>query len=104
EEELQALAGEISGEAAKRNLDAVTLYHRTRASSQFRAAAEHIRDRLREYGFTDAAILEFPADGSTMFGTQKSRPAWDVELAELWELTPDGEGGWTPARKLGDWA
>ena len=104
EDELKELAGEISGEAAKRNLDAVTLYHRTRASSQFRAAAGHVHDRLREYGLSDTTILEFPADGTTMFGTQKSRPAWDVSFAELWELAPGGESGWTRARKLGDWA
>ena len=26
-----------------------------------------------------------------MFGTQKSRPAWDVEFAELWELDAKGQ-------------
>ncbi|MEM9617473.1 MAG: hypothetical protein AAF936_05885 [Pseudomonadota bacterium] len=83
---LDAIAQELSGEAAKRNLDTITLYHRMRASSQFRQSAEHIRDELRGYGFSDARILEYPADGETMFGTQKSRPAWDVAFAELWEL------------------
>ena len=85
------IAEESSGVSAKRNLDTITLYHRTRASSQFRQAAEHILEKLREYGLEDAEILEFPADGETMFGTQKSRPAWDVEFAELWELDKDGE-------------
>lgn len=100
---LDAIAQELSGEAAKRNLDTITLYHRTRASSQFRQSAEHIRDELRDYGFSDARILEYPADGETMFGTQKSRPAWDVEFAELWELRKNGEGDWERTRKLGDW-
>ena len=36
------IAEESSGVSAKRNLDTITLYHRTRASSQFRQAAEHI--------------------------------------------------------------
>ena len=107
EADLAALAQEISGEAAKRNLDTVSTFHRTRASSEFRAAAEHIHGALKEYGFSDARILEFPADGRTMFGTQKSRPAWDVNFAELWELRPgeNGENGdWVRAAKLGDWA
>jgi hypothetical protein len=86
----RALAEEISGEAAKRNLDTLTLYHRTRASSQFRQAAEHVLGQLQAYGIDNAEILEFPADGRTMFGTQKSRPAWDVSFAELWELDADG--------------
>ncbi len=102
EKHLLMIAQELSGEEAKRNLDRVTLYHRTRASSQFRQAAEHIRDELRSYGYDDARIIEYPADGKTMFGTQKSRPAWDVNFAELWELK-ENDGAWERARKLGDW-
>ncbi len=104
EADLAALAGEISGEAAKRNLDSLSTFHRTRASSQFRAAAEHIHGKLKDYGFTDARILEFPADGRTLFGTQKSRPTWDVNFAELWQLRRDENGEWVRERKLGDWA
>jgi aminopeptidase YwaD len=91
ESTIAAIADETSGVAAKRNLDTVTLYHRTRAGSQFRQAAEHVLARLQAYGFEDAGILEYPADGKTMFGTQKSRFAWDVDFAELWELDGDGQ-------------
>jgi aminopeptidase YwaD len=96
---LEALATETSGESAKRNLDRITLYHRTRASSQFRAAAEHIRDQLQRYGYADARILEYPADGVTMFGTQKSRMAWQAESAQLWEVDAQG----ARRRRLADW-
>jgi hypothetical protein len=90
ESTIALLAEETSGISAKRNLDTITLFHRTRASSQYRRAAEHILGKLKEYGLQDAQILEYPADGETMFGTQKSRPAWDVEFAELWELDAEG--------------
>ena len=90
ESTISAIAEEASGISAKRNLDTITLYHRTRASSQFRQAADHVLTRLREYGFDNAEILEYPADGKTLFGTQKSRLAWDVEFAELWELDSAG--------------
>ena len=90
ESTIAVIAGETSGVSAKRNLDTITLYHRTRASSQFRQAAEHVLGRLHEYGFDNAEIIEYPADGETMFGTQKSRPSWDVEFAELWELDANG--------------
>lgn len=96
---LNAVATETSGESAKRNLDRITLYHRTRASSQFRAAAEHIRDQLQRYGYADARILEYPADGVTMFGTQKSRLAWEAESARLWEVDAQG----ARLRRLADW-
>lgn len=87
---IESIAQEVSGVSAKRNLDEITLYHRTRASSQFRQAAEHVRDQLEAYGFDNAVIRTYPADGKTFFGTQKSRPGWDVEFAELWELDGDG--------------
>lgn len=96
---LAAVAQETSGESAKRNLDRITLYHRTRAGSQFLAAAEHVQSQLRAYGYADARILTYPADGKTMFGTQKSRPAWEVEAAELWEVDASG----ARLRRLGDW-
>ena len=88
---LEVIAEEVSGISAKRNLDTITLYHRTRASSQFRAAAEHVLAKLTAYGVSDAEILEYPADGTSMFGTQKSRLAWEVDFAELWELGAQGQ-------------
>ena len=94
-----ALAAELSGETAKHNLEFLARLHRQRASRQFRAAAEHIASRLRAYGLEDAEILQFPADGKTMFGTQKSRPAWDAEFAELWELRKTADG-WAPHVRL----
>lgn len=103
ESTIKAISGELSGVEAKRNLDRVTLYHRTRASSQFREAAEFVKTRLNEYGFDDAIVREYPADGKTMFGTQKSRPAWDVEFAELWELAEEN-GQWLKQRRLADWS
>jgi hypothetical protein len=78
EDVLKQIAEETSGEAAKRNLDTITLH--------------------RNYGLEDVELLEYPADGKTMFGTQKSRPVWDVRSAELWEMA-DGKR----VRRLGDW-
>ncbi|WP_417450750.1 M28 family peptidase [Kordiimonas sp.] len=97
---LKSIAAETSGIAAKRNLDEITLYHRTRGSQQFDAAAKLVAERLKSYGFDTVEVMRFPADGKTMFGTQKSRPAWQVDFAELWEIGPDG----TRVRKLADWA
>jgi hypothetical protein len=41
--------------------------------------------------FDNGVMLEYPANGKTLFGTQKSRPAWDVEFTELWQLDSTGE-------------
>ena len=99
---LERIASEVSGTSAKRNLDQVTLYHRMRASKEFNQAAGHIMSQLRAYGYQNAEILKFPADGTTMIGTQKSRLAWNVKFAELWELDKDNHG-WHQVRRLANW-
>ena len=102
EDVLLQIAAEISGEEAKRNLDTLTLEHRMRASGQFDAATAHVMSKLAEYGLEEQRILRYPADGKTMFGTQKSRPAWNVDFAELWEVERR-DGRTVRVRRLADW-
>ncbi|HEV2197874.1 MAG TPA: DUF4910 domain-containing protein [Candidatus Acidoferrum sp.] len=89
EKDVAALANELSGETAKRNLEGIARFHRQRGSQGFHAAAELVAERLRAYGLSDVAILQFPADGRIFYGTQRSRPAWDAEKGELWEVFPE---------------
>src|SRR5580693_9944430 len=86
EKDVAALANELSGETAKRNLEVIATFHRQRGSKGFHSAAELLAERAREYGLSDVAIFEFPADGKIFYGTQRSRPAWDAEVGELWEV------------------
>src|SRR5688572_2527272 len=90
DKEITALATEISGENAKRNLEGFSRHHRMRGSRGFRAAADQIVAELKRYGFADAHIESLPADGTVFYGTQRSRPAWNAEFAELWELDAKG--------------
>jgi aminopeptidase YwaD len=101
EKTVSALAQELSGETAKRNLEFLARLHRQRGSRDFHTAAEFIAARARDYGLTDAHIEQFPADGKIFYGTQRSRPAWDADFAELWELRQK-EGPWVPVDRLGD--
>jgi len=86
EKDVSALVQELSGETAKRNLEGLARFHRQRGSQGFHSAAELVAERARAYGLSDVAILQFPADGKIFYGTQRSRPAWDADFAELWEL------------------
>ena len=86
EQDVAALAKELSGETAKRNLEGIARFHRQRGSQGFHKAAELVAERLLAYGLSDAAILQFPADGEIFYGTQRSRPAWDAEKGELAEI------------------
>jgi len=101
EKDVAALANEISGEAAKRNLEGIARFHRQRGSKGFHEAAELVAERLRAYGLSDVAILQFPADGKIFYGTQRSRPAWDAEEGTLeevqWGSMQDCNGGTTVA-------
>src|SRR6266850_6266379 len=90
EKDVGALANELSGEMAKRNLEGIARFHRQRGSQGFHEAAELVAERLRAYGLSDVAILQFPTDGKIFYGTQRSRPAWDAEVGELMDL---GSGG-----------
>lgn len=90
DKELTQLATEVSGESAMRNLEGFSRQHRMRGSRGFRAAADQIIAELKRYGFTDAHIESLPADGTIYYGTQLSRPAWNAEFAELWELDANG--------------
>ena len=99
---VRAIAAEVSGTAAKRNLQDLTLFHRMRGSRGFRAAAERVRDRAKEYGLSEVEILELPADGTIFYGTQRSRPAWDVDFAELWEQRREGSA-WVDAERIASW-
>ena len=99
---LAAFSQELSGETAKSNLEYIARFHRMRGSRGFRSAAEHIVKQLGDYGLTDARIEQFPVDGKIFYGTQKSRPAWDVDFAELWELR-ETNTGWTRHMRLASW-
>src|SRR5712664_722792 len=90
EKDVAALANELSGETAKRNLEGIARFHRQRGSRGFHEAAELVAERLRAYGLNDVAILQFPADGKIFYGTQRSRPAWDAEVGELTEINLGG--------------
>jgi aminopeptidase YwaD len=83
ESDVAALANELSGETAKRNLEVIATFHRQRGSRGFHSAAELVAERARAYGLSDVQILEFPADGKIFYGTQRSRPGWDAEVGEL---------------------
>src|SRR5215472_2918848 len=86
EKDVRALANELSGETAKRNLEVIATSHRQRGSQGFHVAAELVAERLRAYGLGDVEIFEFPADGKIFYGTQRSRPPWDAQVGELSEL------------------
>jgi hypothetical protein len=99
---LTALSSELSGETARRHLAAISQQHRMRGSKGYRAAAEYIAEQLRSYGLSEVTLNELPADGKIFYGTQRSRPAWDAEFAELWEVVAT-EQDWIRRERVASW-
>ena len=91
DKEITAIASEISGESAKRTVEGLSRQHRMRGSRGYHAAAEQIVAELKRAGLADAHIEALPADGKIFYGTQRSRPPWNAEFAELWEVDANGE-------------
>ena len=91
EKQVAAIANELSGETAKRNLEGLARFHRQRGSKGFHEAAELVAASARAYGLSNVEILRFPADGKILYGSQLSRPAWDAEEGELSEVKESGE-------------
>lgn len=86
EAQIAALANELSGETAKRNLEGLARFHRQRGSQGFHSATALIAERAQAYGLADVEVLRFVTDGRTMYGTQRARRGWDAEQGDLIEI------------------
>ncbi|MTI41723.1 M28 family peptidase [Fulvivirga lutimaris] len=93
---------ELSGEVPKRNLEYISRLHRMRGSDDYNEAIAFISGKLKDYNLEEIELIKIPTDGKTMYGTQKARPAWNVEFAQLWELE-EKDGAWVKAIKIADW-
>lgn len=102
EELARDLDQELSGETAKRNLEYIAGLHRMRGSEGYNQAIAFIKDKLQGYGLEGIEVINIPADGKIMYGTQKSRPAWNADFAELWEMEQE-QGNWVKALKIADY-
>jgi hypothetical protein len=97
-----AIASEISGSAAKRTVQALSMHHRMRGSQPYAAAAEIIRSQLAADGLSGVDAIALPADGVAIYGTQRSRPAWNARFAELWDQKREN-GSWVDAERIASW-
>jgi aminopeptidase YwaD len=106
EKDAAAIANELSGETARRNLEEITKFHRQRGSRGFHQAAELVAEHARAYGLSEVTILQFPTDGKIFYGTQRSRPPWDADKGELWEITDakSGSGESSGQKKIADYS
>ena len=60
-----------------------------RGSRGYAEAARFVAEELRDTGSRTSRSSRSPPTATMFYGTQRSRPAWDAEFAELWELQAD---------------
>lgn len=93
---------ELSGESAKRNLEYISQLHRMRGSDDYGKAIAFLTSKLKDYNLEAIEVIKIPADGKKLYGTHKTRPAWNVEFAELWELK-EQNNHWIRHSKIADY-
>ncbi len=79
---LRAIVNESSGELALQNEIFLAGVNRNRKAEEYQQGyfeTAFVRDRLKEYGIADAAVVDLPVTGKT---------TWDAESAELWIVEP----------------
>ena len=67
---MEKISQSVSGGRIFNSVREISNYHRIQASPGYRAAAQHVQQRLAQSGF-NAVIHTYPADGSTWFFTSK---------------------------------
>lgn len=99
---IQAFDTELSGESAKRNLEFLSRLHRMRGSEDYKEATDFIMEQITAYGLEGIEMIRIPADGKAFYGSQRSRPAWNVDFAELWELEKTNDK-WFRKDRIANW-
>jgi len=80
---------ELSGSVAKSFVAQVSRFHRIQGSPMFHEATEYVKNELLRFGFQDATIERFPANGKTKYWTYTSPIGWEVKSAELQLVEPE---------------
>jgi len=79
---LNIVSTEISGENAKNLASEITRFHRIQVSPHFREAAVWCQKQLKDYGL-QSNVLEYTADGKTMYWSFFLPREWKAESAVL---------------------
>lgn len=94
----ELLAGEVSGERARKLTADLWRHDRTSCFSEHYQAARYCAEHLRRAGARDLEIIAFPATGKAKFGAFRIQRAWDCTDAELHIIAPE-----SAAERLCSW-
>lgn len=87
-EMIRRIRDEISGEQIFSDVKEIATFHRIQSSTGFRAAAEHIAQKLQSDGI-DCRIKAYPFDEKTWYLSSRSFLEWDCKEAWCELVTPE---------------
>ena len=79
----------INGHRAFQTVAEISTFHRIQASTGYRQAAHHCKEKLRRWGINTADVLSFPARDDKVFLTYPSFKEWDCRSAVCELVTPE---------------
>jgi hypothetical protein len=88
---IEAVIARTSGDIAYQHIRRISQFNRLAASEAYHRAAEYVLGELKKYGFADAKIEEYPADGKTRYYMFSSFLGWDAESGTVWLTSPRRE-------------
>lgn len=86
---VRTLAGEISGEIARRYTDAISKFDRIQAAQGYHDAAVWVKGELERMGYANAVLEGWPSDGTRRYSTYRSVIGWKASKGELWMTAPE---------------
>ena len=85
---LAAIAAELSGARAKREIREIFLRDRIGTTPAFNQTGEHVFQRLTALKLKEVQKYYYTADGKTRISDWRPSPAWDCKAAYLKILAP----------------
>ncbi|MCF0149892.1 MAG: DUF4910 domain-containing protein [Firmicutes bacterium] len=80
-ENVQQILKYVSGERAFQTVAEISTYHRIQCSTGYRAAAEHVKQKLDRMGIPSAEVLSFPSSEKGFWGPYPTFQEWDITNA-----------------------
>ena len=74
---------QISRDELKRKVTELMEIEKGQTFTAYRKAAEYVLDMIRAAGIPNGEIIEFPADGQTVYQDKKMPLAWDATVGKL---------------------
>ena len=86
-EEMQSLVKDVDMDFVMREIEALAAIEYPQTFKARRNSTKYVEALLKKEGFDDAVVIDFPADGKTVYQDKRMPISWDVSKARLTVLS-----------------